>query len=204
MALDARRRSSTRPGSGAAEVACRCLSDSSLIRSNADGWTVTNAVAPSSSGSGRPRALPIVVGRPSTHAGGGRAKRDDDRWLDDRALQILPAAAIDFVGVRPLVQRPLAPHLVCEVLHRIGDEDALAIDSSLSQSTVQHAPSRPDKGQAGLVFLVAWLLADQHHRRPTRPLPRHRLCGVLRHRRQLFSASRKADSEGTTGPLTLS
>src|SRR5215475_15934607 len=51
------------------------------------------------------------------------AKRNNRRRLDDRALLIEPPfAALDLVGVGPLVAAPLAAHLVLEVLDRIGNE----------------------------------------------------------------------------------
>ncbi len=173
-ACDASRRSSTN------DRYARRLSASSLIRSNADGWMVTKAVAPSSSGSACPRTLPIVDRTAEHAARRGRAERNDDGRLDDRALEILPPAApVDLISIRPLVQPPLAAHFVLEVLHRVGDEHALAIDAGIGERPVQYAAGRADERQAGLVLLVARLLADQHHRGPPRPLPRHRLGGVL-------------------------
>jgi hypothetical protein len=76
------------------------------------------------------------------------------------------------------VQPTLAAHFVLEMLHRIGDEHLLAINASLGQSAIQDTTGGSDERQAGQIFLVARLFADQHHRSPPRPLPRHRLRGV--------------------------
>ena len=90
-----------------------------------------------------------------------------------------PAATVDLIGVGPLVQAPLAAHFVFEMLDRVGDEDTLALDPGFLKSAGQYAAGRTNEGQTGFVFLVARLLADQHHRRAARPLPGHRLGGVL-------------------------
>jgi hypothetical protein len=106
----------------------------------------------------------------------GRPHGDDHRGLDDCALQILPpAAAIDLMGIGPLVQAALAAHLVLEVLDRIGDEHLVAGDAGVSESTIQHPSGGPDERQSGQILLVTGLLADQHDRSTPRPLPRHRL-----------------------------
>ena len=66
-----------------------------------------------------------------------------------------------------------------EVLHRVGDENLAARNSSIRQRAVEHPPGRADERLAREVFLIAWLLAHQHDVRGLAPLPRHRLCRVL-------------------------
>ena len=132
-----------------------------------------------------------------------RAQRDDHSGLDDRALKVLPpAAAIDLVGIRPLVQAALTTQLVLEVLHRIGDECLLSRNAGVIERLVEHSPGRTDERQAGQILFVAGLLADQHDRRPPRALPGHRLGGVAVERTApaIVSAARSAESEVTTGP----
>src|SRR5262249_37672719 len=103
-------------------------------------------------------------------------------------------AALDFVGIGPLVQPPLAPHLMLEVLHRVGDENLAARNSSIRQRTVEHPPGRADERLAREVFLIAWLLAHQHHVRGLARLARHRLGGVLVKRAARHSCSALASS----------
>src|ERR1700722_6050310 len=102
-------------------------------------------------------------GAPGQAARGGRTKSDDGGWLDQAAFHIEPdLAALDLVGVRPLVQAALAAHLVLEVLDRIADEGFLARDSRLAQRPVENLPGGADERLAGEIFLVARLLADEH------------------------------------------
>jgi len=111
---------------------------------------------------------------------GRRTKRDDDSGLHHCALQILPpAAAVDLVSVGPLVQAPLAAHFVFEMLDRVGNEDTFPLNPGFLKSAVQDAARGTDEGQTGLVFLIARLLTDQHHRCTSRSLPGHRLGGVF-------------------------
>ena len=59
-------------------------------------------------------------------------ERDDGHGLHEGALGIEPnLTAFDFVDVGPLMQPPLAPHLVFEMLHRVGDENLRAGNSRL-------------------------------------------------------------------------
>src|SRR5262249_8304616 len=69
---------------------------------------------------------------------------------------------LDLVGVGPLVQPALAPHLVLEVLDCIGDEGVPAGDAGFLERLIQHPASRPHEWLAGQVLLVARLLAHQH------------------------------------------
>ena len=62
-----------------------------------------------------------------------------------------------------------------EMLDRIGDVDLLAIDACLLQRAVEHQAGRTHERFAGKVFLVAGLLADQHHLRILRAFAEHGL-----------------------------
>src|SRR3954466_5332281 len=93
----------------------------------------------------------------------GRAKRDDQLRLDDRALLLEPPfAALDLVGIWLLVQAALAARLEFEVLHRIGDEGLIARNAGIGERLVEDAPRWPDEWLAGEILLIARLLADQH------------------------------------------
>src|SRR3954447_21260022 len=90
-----------------------------------------------------------------------RAERDDGGWLHQRALLVEPpAASLDLIGIRALVQAPLAALLKLEMLHRIGDEGLIAGNAGRRQRLVQNAARGSDKRLAGQVFLVAGLLPD--------------------------------------------
>src|SRR4051812_26686122 len=109
-----------------------------------------------------------------------RTERDDNVGLHDRALKVLPpAAAVDLVSVGPLMQPPLAAHLMLEVLDRIGNKHLLAGNAGICQRFVEQAPGRPHERMAGAVLLIARLLAHEHHRCALWPLARYRLGRVL-------------------------
>src|SRR5947208_12471059 len=141
---------------------------------------VTKAAVPSARRKVCPRALVMVTDRPSRPTRCGGAQRHDRHRLHDGALDIEPdLAALDFVGVRALVQTPLAAHLMLEVLHRVGHEDLAARDSRILERLVENAAGGADERLAAQVFLVAGLLADQHDARALASFTRHRLGGVL-------------------------
>ena len=96
-----------------------------------------------------PRTLPIVTGAAEHAARRGRAERHDHRRACTIAALALepPAAALDLVGVRPLVQAPLAAHLVLEMLHRVGDE-ASRRGRCRRPPAPGRAPGRPDRRTA--------------------------------------------------------
>src|SRR5262245_59092433 len=150
---------------------------------------VTNAALPSASSCAWPRMRVIKLMRLAAHARdgddapeqaarGGRAQRHDGGWLDDRALlDEPPLAAVDLVGVRTLVQTPLAAHLVLEVLDRVGHENVVARDAGLFQRLVQDAAGRSHERLAGEILLIAGLLADQHQVRADAAFAGHDLGG---------------------------
>src|SRR3984885_3953128 len=65
------------------------------------------------------------------------------------------------------------------MLDRIGDEGFFARDPRVAQSLVEYPARRADEGLAGEVFLVPWLLTDQHEGRAMRPLAWHGLGSLL-------------------------
>src|SRR3954447_21395965 len=110
----------------------------------------------------------------------GRTERYDRLGLHDGALSVEPPfAAIDFVGIRALVQAALAAHLMLEVFDRIGDEHILAHDAGTFQSLVQETTRRANKWVPGQIFLVARLLADHHQTRMRPAFAGYNLRGEL-------------------------
>jgi hypothetical protein len=77
------------------------------------------------------------------------------------------------------VQTALAAHLVLEVFDCVGDEYILARDAGAFQRLIQEAAGGTNEGAASQVFLIAWLLADQHQTRRSAALARHNLSGEL-------------------------
>ncbi len=65
-----------------------------------------------------------------------------------------------------------------EMFDGVGDVEAFAVDLGGGQRFVQEIARRPDERSTATVFLVAWLLADQHHGRMGRAFAEHRLLGV--------------------------
>ncbi len=64
-----------------------------------------------------------------------------------------------------------------EMLHRVGDVDGAAIDTGFLHCAVHHLSRGADERPADGVFLVAGLLADEHHLRVGRAFAEHRLRG---------------------------
>jgi hypothetical protein len=112
-------------------------------------------------------------------ARGRGAESDDDGGLDDRAFLIEPpAAAVDFIGVGALVKPAFAALHEFEMFHRVGDEDADAIEPGVCDCPIEHTAGGADKGQTAYVFGVAGLLSYKHQTRIGRPFARHHLCRV--------------------------
>src|SRR5260370_4711097 len=65
------------------------------------------------------------------------------------------------------------------MFYGIGDINLPAIDAGLFQGAVEHQPCRSHERFAGKVFLVAGLLADQHHLRILRAFAEHGLGCIL-------------------------
>src|SRR5262249_13547092 len=112
-------------------------------------------------------------------ARGGGSERDDELRFDQRALEIVPpSAALDLIGIRPLVQPAFSALLELEMLHRIGDEYLRAIEPRIHECAVEHATGRSDEWLAGEVLVVARLLADEHQWRRGRSFAGDDLGGV--------------------------
>ena len=69
--------------------------------------------------------------------------------MDRRQLRLEPwTAGGDLVRARRLVDPPLAALLELEVLHRVRDVEALAIEANVGQRAVQHLAGRADERRA--------------------------------------------------------
>jgi hypothetical protein len=98
--------------------------------------------------------------------GGGGAERDDDVRLHRLDLAFDPlVAGVDLALRRGLVQAALAAQLPFEMLDGIGDVEMLAVDAGSLERLIEQPSGGTDERQSLLVFLVAGLLADEHHAR---------------------------------------
>ena len=66
-----------------------------------------------------------------------------------------------------------------EMFYGIGDVDFPAVNAGLFKRAVEHQPGRSHEWFTGKVFLVAGLLAYQHHRGMLRAFAEHGLCCVF-------------------------
>ena len=129
---------------------------------------------------GPPTQLRNGDGAAQETAGGSAAEGHNDRWFDDCAFELKPDfASLDLITVWPLVQAPLAAHLVLEVLHRIGYRHFRARDGGLGQSSIENPSGRSYERLAGNVLLVSRLLPDEHQTGMPSPFSRNGLRGVL-------------------------
>src|ERR671922_53641 len=97
---------------------------------------------------------------------GGRAEGDENARLHDRELGVQPRATRGDLGpVRLLVDAPLPARLPLEVLDDVRDVRERAVDAGLLERPVEQLPGRADERFAGLVLLIAGLLADEHRLR---------------------------------------
>jgi hypothetical protein len=86
---------------------------------------------------------------------------------------------INFICIGALVKAALAARLEFEVLHRIGDENRLALDAGINQGLGQNTACGADEWSTLLLFLIPRLLANQHEPRARRTFPGYNLGGVL-------------------------
>jgi hypothetical protein len=108
------------------------------------------------------------------------AKRYDEFGSYQCSLLIEPpAATIDLVGVRALVQTTLAALLEFEVLDCIGDEELDAIKAGISDRAVEDAASRSNERPTAQILVIARLFPDEHDASVARPLSRNNLSGIL-------------------------
>src|SRR5205823_11530109 len=95
--------------------------------------------------------------------GGGGAQADEDLGTERRQLGVEPRPASGpLPSRRGLVDAHPAAGLPLEVLDDVGEIDPAPIDAGPSQCLVEDAPGGPHERLAGLVLLVAGLLAHQH------------------------------------------
>ncbi len=73
----------------------------------------------------------------------------------------------------------LAAPLELEMLHRVGDVDARAVDPGLRDGAVEHLAGGADERPSREILLVARLLADEHQRGVDRSFAEHCLRRML-------------------------
>jgi hypothetical protein len=77
-----------------------------------------------------------------------------------------------------LVHATLAARRPLEMLDCVRDVDVGALQPRFVERFIEQCAGRSDKRPALQVFRIAWLFADQHDRRATRPFAADGLCGV--------------------------
>jgi hypothetical protein len=87
------------------------------------------------------------------------------------------------------VQSPLASRLEFEMLDRVGNVDALAVDACLYERAVEEKPCRPNKRATFAVFSISRLLAHQHDLGVRRTLSEYGLGRILPKRARLTGCS---------------
>src|SRR6185312_3118764 len=76
----------------------------------------------------------------------------------------------DLAAIRLVVDAPFAAADELEMLDRIGDVGAAAVDAGLLQRPVENLPGGADERMAGKILLIARLLADEEDRGARRAL----------------------------------
>jgi len=95
---------------------------------------------------------------------GCRAQADNRTRMHDFELGIKPwTAGADFTRIGLCVNSSLSARFPFEMLDDVRDVGAAAIDAGLLERFRQDAPRGPYKRMACEVFVIAWLLADEHH-----------------------------------------
>jgi hypothetical protein len=101
---------------------------------------------------------------PSSDCGGGGAHGDDQAGADDVQLAQQPGlAGLDLGAVGLLVDAALAGADELEVLDRVGEVDAAALDAGLGQRPLEQLAGRADERPPLQVLLVARGLAHEDH-----------------------------------------
>src|SRR5437868_5819754 len=84
-------------------------------------------------------------------------------------------ATVDLVGIRALVQTPLAARFELEMFNCVGNKNCISLYSSVSQCLCEYCAGRANERLALLVFLIARLLSHHHDAGSRRPLAWHDL-----------------------------
>jgi hypothetical protein len=113
-------------------------------------------------------------------ARGDRAQAHHDVGADagKLAFQPDPAGGL-FRRVRAAMQPHLAAALELEVLDRVGDVEAAAVDPQFLQRAIEQLAGRADERASAEVLGVARLLAHHEHARVLRAFAEYRLRRVL-------------------------
>src|SRR5690349_2093939 len=103
--------------------------------------------------------------------------------MNDTQFGLQPRmASRDFAQAGLGVHSPLTAWRPLEVLYRVGDVDLLARNAHFPHHAVEQLAGGANEWAAADVFRIAWLLADEHGRRPRGTFAKHCLRGVLKQR----------------------
>ena len=112
----------------------------------------------------------------------------DQSWSNDSQLRFQPGPArCDLARVWFLMNPAFAARLPFEMFNRVCNVNLRPIDSGVLERAIHDFPSRTNEWFARDIFVVAWLFANQHHRRMLWTLAKHGLgralmqmaCGAL-------------------------
>ena len=93
------------------------------------------------------------------------AMRSSSREIHQRQTSISPTSG-------RCAGAALAALLELEMLHRIGDVDARALDPRFGERPIEEPAGRPDERSAGAVLGIPRLLAHEHHLGIREPSPK--------------------------------
>ena len=109
-----------------------------------------------------------------------RSKTDQRRGLHDREFVLNPRPArLDLALTRLLVDPPFAPRLPLEVLDDVRDIHLSPIDASVFERAIEQLSGRAVERMTAEIFVVARLLADEHHLGALAAFPEDGLRRVL-------------------------
>src|SRR5258707_10132679 len=109
---------------------------------------------------------------------GGRSHTHQYLWLDRLKLSFQPGrASFNLELTRLLVNTPLTAFRCCplEVFDDVRDVNTRAINANLGQCLIKQLSGRPHEGSTDSIFLIPWLLSDDHDRGLGRPFAEDRL-----------------------------
>src|SRR5260370_38398320 len=117
----------------------------------------------------RGQHLAPLPGDPESRAENGlrrcRTHCHDEVGLNDPQFLFQPRTArCDFARVRLLMNPAFSAGLPFEVLHSVRDVNLRPIDSSVRERAIHNFASRTYEWFARDIFVIARLLANQHHR----------------------------------------
>src|SRR6266550_484211 len=97
---------------------------------------------------------------------GGCSENDKQFRPNEAQLGFEPGTASrDFARVGLLMDPAFAALFPFEMFHRVGDVNFFTVDSRFFQPAIHDFSGRTNERFTGKVFVIAWMLANQHDRR---------------------------------------